>query len=166
MHAWTLFHIQEAVSVQRAAKAAAMAECKAGGGSRGWFQLEEEELQQRRSFVERNSTWQMMQLSCPCPAPSPTHHLINTTSTTKTCWDLNILVAPSCRENGHAFKHSNAVTGEEEDGCVESQTLELFPLRSGDESENRLEKGTNVSAADIDANLTPYQFYEFLPLKN
>lgn len=177
MHAWTLLYNQEPVSIQRAAKAAALAECRAGGGC-GWTQLEEEELQQRRSFVERNATWQMMQLSYPSLSPPintssakkiPAAAAIRTLDPTKQfikTHDLNIFIAPSCREYGHGFSRLNALTNEEEDGCGESQTLQLFPLRSGDDSENNLEKGSDLSAADIDANLTPYQFFEFLPLKN
>ncbi|KAJ0049294.1 hypothetical protein Pint_17034 [Pistacia integerrima] len=169
---------EEPVSIQRAAKAAALAECRAGGGGCGWIQLEEEELHQRRSFVERNATWQMMQLSCPSSSPPintsstnkiPAAAAIRTLDPTKQFFktrDLNIFIAPSCREYGHGFNHLNALTNAEEDGCGGSQTLQLFPLRSGDDSENNLDKGTNVSAADIDANLTPYQFFEFLPLKN
>lgn len=166
--------------MQRAAKAAALADCRAAGGSCGWIHLEEEELQQRRSFVERNATWQMMHLSSPSPFMNTTSSTTKTLSALRTLdpakhsikphHDLNVFIAPNYKENGHGhgFNCLNALTNEEEeeDGCGESHTLELFPLRCGDDSESNLEKGTGMSAADIDANFTPYQFFEFLPLKN
>lgn len=79
--------------------------------------------------------------------------------------DLNILIAPY-RSEGHnhlagvGADHSN----EEEGG--ESQTLQLFPLRSGDGNENINEKEGEISVAAMNTNLTPHQFFEFLPLKN
>lgn len=164
---------EESLSIQRAAKAtAAAAECRTDG----WIQFDEGELQHRRSLVERNAIWQMMQLSC----PSPTTHLINTTTTTRTkeaaavrrmdpklikTRDLNIFIAPY-RSEGHnhlagvGADHSN----EEEGG--ESQTLQLFPLRSGNGNENINEKEGEISVAAMNTNLTPHQFFEFLPLKN
>lgn len=71
MHVFNDF--QESVSTQKAAKAAAVAECRTDG----WIQFDEGELQQRRNFVETNATWQMMQLSF-CAPPA---HLINTPTT-------------------------------------------------------------------------------------
>lgn len=113
----------------------------------------------------------MMQLS----SPSPTPHLINTTSTTTTVTgkataavrridpkllktqDLNIFIAPNRSELG-------ADNCNEEEGG-ESQTLQLFPLRSGDGNENINDKEGEISVAAA-MNTTPYQFFEFLPLKN
>ena len=167
---------QESLSMQRAAKAAA--ECRTDG----WIQFEEEELQQRRSLVERNAIWQMMQLSC----PSPTAHLINTTTTTTTsttketaavrrmdpkllkAQDLNIFIA-RYRSDGHNHLAGYGVGADhsyEEEGG-ESQTLQLFPLRSSDGNENINEKEGEISvAAAMNDNLSPQQFIEFLPLKN
>lgn len=51
---------------------------------------------------------------------------------------------------------------------VESQTLQLFPLRSGggDGCNNINQKEAEISVSAMDSNLTPSQFFEFLPLKN
>lgn len=167
-----------------------MAECRQQGG---WIQFDEAgELQHRssRSLVERNATWQMMQLSCPSP---PTHlintHSINSTTTRatpdhqsaaairamdqkqliKTTHDLNFFFSP-CRENCNGFNYLNTSVGTEDSGCggESDQTLQLFPLRSGDGGTgNNSDKGTDVSVAEaMDANLNPCQFFEFLPLKN
>ncbi|RVW17403.1 WUSCHEL-related homeobox 1 [Vitis vinifera] len=102
------------------------------------------------------------------------HPLINTTTTTRTkeaaavrrmdpklikTRDLNILIAPY-RSEGHnhlagvGADHSN----EEEGG--ESQTLQLFPLRSGDGNENINEKEGEISVAAMNTNLTPHQFFD------
>lgn len=165
---------EESVSMQKAAKAG-VAECRTDG----WLQFDEGELQQRRNFVETNATWQMMQLSH-CAPPT---HLINTptlsaaaTTTTATpatartfdqkfikTRDLNIFIAPY-RENG--MNHLNII-GNEQDGCGESQTLELFPLRSSrDGNDGNNLKESEISISDMDTNFTPSQFFEFLPLKN
>ncbi|XP_030937692.1 WUSCHEL-related homeobox 1-like isoform X2 [Quercus lobata] len=167
---------EESVSIQRSAKAA-VAECMTDG----WIQFDEGELQQRRNFVERNATRQIMQLTCP---PHLTH-LINTptssttTATTTTTQatvrttmeqkliktrDLNIFIAPY-RENG--INHFNSSVSNEEDGCGESQTLQLFPLRSSSDGNNNInERETDISVSAMNANFTPFQFFEFLPLKN
>ncbi|KAG2667626.1 hypothetical protein I3843_15G121700 [Carya illinoinensis] len=178
---------EESVSTQKAAKAAAVAECRTDG----WIQFDEGELQQRRNFVETNATWQMMQLSF-C---APTAHLINTPTTLSSAAaaaatttapattrstidqksiktrDLNIFIAPYRSERG--LNYLNNVSDEFEDiddhGCGESQTLQLFPLRSSrrpDGNDNINDKETEISDSDMNANFTPCQFFEFLPLKN
>lgn len=147
----------------------------------GWLQFDEGELQQRRNIMERNATWHLMQFSCPPPAPARTY-LINTppnvsaacsmattttTVTTRTMdpkliktHDLSFFISPQ-REKGVFHLSSNS---HEDDNCVESnQTLQLFPLCSGDGSSD---KETEISASAMNANLTPSQFFEFLPLKN
>lgn len=184
---------QESVSIQRATKAG-VTECRTDG----WIQFGEGELQQqqRRNFVQRNATWQMMQLSCPSP---PTHHLINTTltpttttSTTMTTptrtalrtmdqkliktQDLSIFIAPPYRYENGVYNHvNNHVFGHEEEDCCgdeyQSQTLQLFPLRSCNESEILGEKETDqISLSAMNGSFsatTPcLQFFEFLPLKN
>lgn len=168
-----LINLQESVSIQRATKAA-VAECRTDG----WIQFDEGELQQRRNFAERNGTWQMMQLSC----PSPPTHLINSPATTtattttnpskvrtmdqkliKTTRDLNIFIAPY-RGNGLNQYYSFNGDGNEDDCCGESQTLQLFPLLS---SSDRNEKESEISLSSMNVNFTaPHQFFEFLPLKN
>lgn len=213
------------VSIQRGAGAA-----KAGVGQAaadqtcitrtdGWIQLGEGELnlQHRRSnFVERNATWQMMQVSCPHPhALLPTtNHLINTSSTpatttpltnstnvstitpstsrkatskmdqrlinTSSSHDLSIFITPHCmrsshenglsNNNGYNYNHLNSLYEDYSTyncSTEESQTLQLFPLRS----EKEITHGHQInSVSDINATAgimtTPCQFFEFLPLKN
>ncbi|KAE9600232.1 hypothetical protein Lalb_Chr14g0370741 [Lupinus albus] len=153
----------------------------------GWLQFDEGELEQRRNFMERNATRHVKQFSCPTPAPAT--YLINTTppyyyynnnaSTTvtrtmdptkliKTHHDLSFFISPQ-RENGVIHLSSYNNTGiEGDDKCVESnQTLLLFPLSSSDGSSNNInDKDTEISDSAMNANLTPSQFFEFLPLKN
>ncbi|KAK6921300.1 Homeobox domain [Dillenia turbinata] len=50
-----------------------------------------------------------------------------------------------------------------EENCEEYQTLELFPLRSGNFEEKENE---TLYIEDTNANFAPHQFFEFLPLKN
>ncbi|XP_054789234.1 WUSCHEL-related homeobox 1 [Prosopis cineraria] len=172
---------EESVSIQRAAKAAAaaaVAECRTDG----WVQFNEGELQQRRNFMERNATWQMIQPSCPPPtaaattAPSTTSNIATDTVTgmdpklSKNHCDLSFFIChPHNTQNG--VIHSNRGILREEDDLnnhVESQTLQLFPLRSGGDgcNNNIKQKETEISVSAMDSNLTPSQFYEFLPLKN
>ncbi|CAL5445269.1 unnamed protein product [Camellia sinensis] len=163
-------------TTQRAAPkaAAAVPEC---GAEDGWVQFDEEEGElQQRNLVERNATWQMMHLSC---SPPPTHlinpsttttSIVTTTTTTNTIpnsetitmdpnliktsrEDLNIFVAPYRDQTGRGA----------------SQTLQLFPLRSsrdGDENTENEAKMSAAAAAAMNPNFTPYQYFEFLPLKN
>ncbi|XWS37582.1 hypothetical protein CRYUN_Cryun19dG0056900 [Craigia yunnanensis] len=171
---------EESVSIQTAAKAA-VAECRADG----WIQFDEGELQQRRNFFERNGTWQKMQLSYFClpPTSSTTATVATSTATSITtapkptairtmdpkqqlikAHDLNIFIAP-CRQNGNVLHQFNTARNQD-DGHGESQTLQLFPIRSGDGTDIAKEKENEITAAAVTANLTPYQFFEFLPLKN
>ncbi|KAK7271198.1 hypothetical protein RJT34_26899 [Clitoria ternatea] len=185
---------EESVSTQRAAKAGVAAECRTDG----WLQFGEGELQQRRYFLERNATWHVMQLPCPSPPPAPpvTHHLINTnasaamattstitTLTTTTTMDpmlikthdLTSFISPHHKVMHLISSSSNSssedVYDDVDDKFVDSQTLQLFPLRSGDgrrNSDNIDHKETQISSASSmnNANFTPSQFFEFLPLKN
>lgn len=166
-----LIELQESVSVQRSTKVAAAEYNRQGG----WVQFDEaaagETQQHRRSFVERNATWQMMQY-CSCPhQTAPTLTAMDQKQLIKGTNDLNIIISPY-RENGHDFNHyHNIVTDEGDHGGGESQTLQLFPLRSGggndDSIDNTSDKVTDVSITAIDANnLNPCQFFEFIPLKN
>ncbi|KAL9330347.1 hypothetical protein ACSQ67_005350 [Phaseolus vulgaris] len=165
---------KESVSIQRAA---AKADCR----TEGWLQFDEEELhhtQHTRNLMERNATWHMMQLSCP-PPPSVSPHLINTPPTISTSsmattpsvtarvmdpkliktHDLSFFISPN-REN--SIIHLSSINTD--DNSVESQTLQLFPIRNGDESSDNLNhhKETEVSVSAMNA---PSQFFEFLPLK-
>uniref|UniRef100_A0A0R0IK13 Homeobox domain-containing protein n=1 Tax=Glycine max TaxID=3847 RepID=A0A0R0IK13_SOYBN len=185
---------EESVSTQRTAKAVAAAESRTDG----WLLLDEGELQQRRNLFERNATWHhVMQLPCPSPS-APVTHLINTTpnasaasssmtTTTTTVTttrrrkmdpnliikthDLSFFISPLQRENSVIYLSSSSSTSED-DNCVdESQTLQLFPLRStGDGSSDNMMKDNeteiSTSAMNNANNLTtPGQFFEFLPMK-
>lgn len=212
-----VLNLQEShVSIQRAAGAAKAGVVGQGAEScirtDGWIQLGEGELQlqhKRNNFVERNATWQMMQLSCPHPHASlPTNlintpNITNTTTTTTTTTrrsrttasvisstmdqrllktstnDLSIFITPAYRSenglinNGYSYLSSSKVNSEEEDynnNCSEeSQTLELFPLRSGDDNGSEKESHDqilSVSAMNAGVMTMPCQFFEFLPLKN
>ncbi|KAA8542820.1 hypothetical protein F0562_023972 [Nyssa sinensis] len=160
---------EKTVPIQRAAKAA-VAECRTDG----WLQFDARELQHTRSLVERNGTWQMMQSSCSHPT-----HLINTstaaTSTTPATvttmypkfiknQDLNIFIAPYREDLNRLVS-----VGHADEACYrvgESKTLQLFPLRTGEGNQDVGEKETEVSITAMNDNFTPYQFFEFLPLKN
>ncbi|KAL5174740.1 WUSCHEL-related homeobox 1 [Glycine soja] len=169
---------EESVTIQRAAKAA-IAECRTDG----WLQFDEGELQHRRNFMERNATWHMMQLPCP-PPPTVSPHLINTPSPTTSMapattvtarlmdpkliktHDLSFFISPNTnRENG--IIHLSSISTQDHNNSVESQTLQLFPIRNNaDESscDNiNHQKETEVSVSAMNA---PSQFFEFLPLKN
>ncbi|XVF53793.1 hypothetical protein PTKIN_Ptkin05aG0127300 [Pterospermum kingtungense] len=151
---------EDSVSIQTAEKAA-VAECRAGG----WIQFEE----------RRNGTWQKMQLSYSSTPATSTATTITTApiptairamdpkqqqQLIKTTYDLNIFTAP-CRQNGNVLDHFNTATNQN-DASGDSQTLQLFPLRSGDATHIHKEKENEISVATV----TPYQFFEFLPLKN
>ena len=155
--------------------------------------------------MERNATWQPVQLSCPPLPPLPTCHVINnpttvttntitTTSNSSSCRTASLLMrtmgkrliknntgnqydhltifktTPYREENGNAIINSSELNSSESDQ-EESQTLELFPLRSGDytnekETELSVVSAMSYSTNDITTSVTPCQFFEFLPLKN
>ncbi|KAJ6881777.1 WUSCHEL-related homeobox 1-like [Populus alba x Populus x berolinensis] len=168
---------EESVSISKASKAA-MAEYYRPDGR---IEFDEGEiLQHRRNLMERNATWEMMPFSCPSPT-----HLLNTISSATAAMDptklmnahdLNIFIAPYI-ENGHHgalinhFNNSAINEGDEycRDGYDESQTLQLFPLRSGGNGNNIERDGNEVSvsaAESLNANdFAPCQFFEFLPLR-
>ncbi|XP_028761971.1 WUSCHEL-related homeobox 1-like [Neltuma alba] len=172
---------EESVSIQRAAKAAAAAAAVAESRTDGWVQFHEGELQQRRNFMERNATWQMLQpSSCPPPtaaattAPSTTSIIATNAATVmdpklvKNHCNISFFMSPHT-ENGVIHPNSNGILREDDhNNHVESQTLQLFPLRSGGDGCNNInQKETEISVSSaMDSNLTPSQFFEFLPLKN
>ncbi|XP_065850661.1 WUSCHEL-related homeobox 1 [Euphorbia lathyris] len=176
---------EELMSTQRAGAAGGkggnVTECREI--EEGWYQLDEMEFQNRKNFIQRNDTWQqMMQLSCPSP---PTHLINNTTSSSSASFSTltkstssiptirtmdpkliktNIFLAPYCSETAHLFNEEDG-----ENGCGESQTLQLFPLRSNTINEGKHiinGKEIETSSAAINANFPPSRFFEFLPLKN
>ncbi|QCD85443.1 hypothetical protein DEO72_LG2g5803 [Vigna unguiculata] len=170
---------KESVSIQRAAKAAVAADCRTDG----WLQFDEGELQHTRNLMERNATWHMMQLPCPSP-PTVSPHFINAPPTISTATmattpsvtqrvmdpklikthDLSFFLSPNT-ENG-VIHLSSINTYTPDDISVESQTLQLFPVRNEDDegSDNiNHQKETEVSVSAMNA---PSQFFEFLPLKN
>ncbi|XP_031407401.1 WUSCHEL-related homeobox 1 isoform X3 [Punica granatum] len=139
-----------------------------------------------------NDMWQMMQHHQQSFPPPPATHLINTPRMDPKLTDSNkspsnhhltrFLIAPppppppfySIRPyheeifiNSHLHNVSDEDEGDQEDdGEYEnSQTLQLFPLRSGDSYAN--EKETEMSVSAINSFVAhPHQFFEFLPLKN
>ncbi|KAK4752560.1 hypothetical protein SAY87_021358 [Trapa incisa] len=70
--------------------------------------------------------------------------------------------------NSHPLdiSHRGEVDVAEENEFESSQTLELFPLRSGDGNGYTNDKETEMSASTINSFVAhPHQFFEFLPLK-
>ncbi|KAG9131219.1 hypothetical protein Leryth_006084 [Lithospermum erythrorhizon] len=130
-----------------------MAASKTGGA-------DHDDLQQLRNrsrtlmIMERNDTW---------------HHLINSTiTTTAPCLSptVGIIDPKPHQEYANIFLDFNSTTrnGVQENGesCFqESPTLELFPLRSEND-----EHGKEAQIIGSESMDTPYQFFEFLPLKN
>ncbi|KAF5734559.1 WUSCHEL putative isoform 1 [Tripterygium wilfordii] len=187
---------EQSISIQRAAKATTtIAEsCIAVDRHGVWipFDGEDQLQQQRRNFInmERNATWQMMQLSC------STNHLIEASSTANPTpppasanTAVSAVIAPAIlsrmdrkyslfksHDKSNIFKadydlNSRRTACDEEDhenGFGESQTLELFPLQSSNnrDSMTSKEKESTHEELTMNANLTSYQFFEFLPLKN
>nr|ACA64093.1 MAEWEST protein [Petunia x hybrida] len=169
-------------------KAAAVAEYRS---AERWIPFDEgaTEMQQRRSLLaERNATWQMMHLSCSPPTP---HHHMNNSSTSNTITTtttiisspstprtmepkhfpkvkdhLNIFITPF-RTDDHSKHSLSEIHGD-------SQTLELFPLRSNNEinDENNISEKDDieisgaVATSNTNFSGSNYQFFEFLPLKN
>ncbi|KAL3818616.1 hypothetical protein ACJIZ3_004521 [Penstemon smallii] len=163
------------IAPEKQGRSGAPTECK--GADDGWLQFdynnnnnnnneeeeaaaaaEEEEittiLQQRK-----NATWQqMMHLSCSSsssPAPITTTTTTTIQSTTMVMpkdKHLNILLEPY---------GSNGRGGGEE--AAATQTLQLFPLLGdGDEKDN----ASTMMDSTTNHHVTPYPFFEFLPLKN
>ncbi|KAK9277184.1 hypothetical protein L1049_006723 [Liquidambar formosana] len=126
----------------------------------GWIQLEERELQQRRDTVERHATWQMMESS----SPSPPIHLVDTIATPRE----EALRTMDAKYINRTQNYSILFTpNTQDDASRESQTLQLFPLRSNDPSGvNVSKKDPQVPMTTRNTNFTPSQFFEFLPLKN
>ncbi|XWS34491.1 hypothetical protein CRYUN_Cryun21dG0042800 [Craigia yunnanensis] len=121
-----------------------------------WIQIQQKELQQRKSRVGRVSTWPAMKLPC-----SPIY-LINSMNTTslETRRVLNT-------QNLCSFKpHQENITTLEDENR-EDQTLELFPLGSNHRNGiNVSKKDSQVPIRAINTTFTPNQYFEFLPLKN
>ncbi|CAN4088749.1 unnamed protein product [Withania somnifera] len=85
---------------------------------------------------------------------------------------LNIFIAPfrsACDQKQENI--INIIGDDDEEGHGESQTLELFPLRSSNDNndENNFSDKDEIGAAANSNNnfsCSHYQFFEFLPLKN
>ncbi|KAL2461747.1 WUSCHEL-related homeobox 1 [Abeliophyllum distichum] len=129
----------------------------------GWLQFEKAELQQKRNLVERKNRWQMMHLSCSSfhtrlinsthIAMDPNHMKLqgfNMISNRKIPWSDSAVHEP-CNCNAQCL-----------DNCRESETLQLFPLRTGHGNEG-VEVSATATSSDFSAQ---YQFFEFLPLKD
>ncbi|KAL3512178.1 hypothetical protein ACH5RR_024895 [Cinchona calisaya] len=191
---------EKTVSIQRTTAKAAIPERRAADHGWVHFDEEEAELQQRKSLdQERNATWEMMQFSCSSSSSSPTNNFIinSTTSSPATTTTipltssrklmnprqviknheggLNIFTTPY-REDFHSHlvgASSNIIVHEaiSNPHGGESQTLQLFPLRSYDEDVNHdvAEKERDGSLEEMNtASMSThnYKFFEFLPLKN
>ena len=146
--------------------------------------------------MERNATWQMLHpSSSSCPtnttpimatttASSTTNSIIATNRVTlvdpkllKNYCDNNICFFNIPPLTDESIIHSNS---EEDDHHrhnnnnhdVDSQTLQLFPLRSGAGDNGcyniNNQKQKEISVCSMDSNFNPasQQFFEFLPLKN
>ncbi|OMO71499.1 hypothetical protein CCACVL1_18194 [Corchorus capsularis] len=167
---------EESVSIETAAKAS-VAECRVADG---WIQFDEGELQHTRNNVERNATWQQQQQqqkiqfsntnlinnsTTSAGAATPTIRKMDPkqSSLIKTHDHLNIFIAPNVLD--HLINHNQEDHHHQDHDHGDSQTLQLFPLRSDNvkEKENGM---ISVAAAVSDNFTTPYQFFEFLPLKN
>ncbi|KAK7251732.1 hypothetical protein RIF29_35182 [Crotalaria pallida] len=174
---------EESVSIQRAAAAAAakasVSECRTDG----WLQFDEGELQQRRNFMERNATWHMMHPTTTTTVNNVTapSYLLNTpplNTTTVTAAAARLMDPTRLIKNHHDLSSffisphrelSNIVNNTKDinDNCVESLTLQLFPIGNGDGSSGNIsqQKETDISISAMNAP-PPSQFFEFLPLKN
>ncbi|OIW10128.1 hypothetical protein TanjilG_21965 [Lupinus angustifolius] len=169
---------EESVSIQRAEEAAKaeVSECRTDG----WFQFDEGELEQRRNFMERNATWHMMQLpphpptvvapyliktSTPLNTSTVTSRLMDPTSLIKNHHNLRFFISPHKSELS-SINNNNNTEDIIENCAVESQTLQLFPIRNGDCSSdnNNQQKETDISISAM--NAPPSQFIEFLPLRS
>lgn len=129
-----------------------------------WPQFEERELHQHKSYsVEKNATWQAMDLS-----PSSCHiQLINNFTTRSSS---SRFLNSHQKQNSWLMKPRRKSEKETnpDDDVEEVETLELFPLCSSDDC-NKVQgrkNDTEVPITDINTKLNPNQFFEFLPLKN
>ncbi|KAI6683503.1 hypothetical protein NL676_029416 [Syzygium grande] len=160
----------------KAGSAATLAERRTRSSSSDqWIKFDDGEFQWTRrhsnsNLLDRNATWQMVQLP-PCPHPT---HLINTTTASTVTPPAAPTLHPAARASmdpnkiirahdlrsffmSSPFRDSPELANGGGRGCEEdSQTLQLFPLRSGDDVD---EKSASPPSHQ-------HQFFEFLPLKN
>ncbi|WCJ42068.1 WUSCHEL related homeobox 1 [Euphorbia peplus] len=168
--------------------------CREREEERSWYHPLDDQMEfqtNRINIHPKNATWHhMMHLSSDHHHHPIHHHQINTTSpptfpnfnssltpppkitTIRTSMDpkhlikTNIFIAPYYSENGNLFNFED----DQENGCGESQTLELFPLCSSKINEAKHiinAKESETSGAAMNSNFsTPSRFFEFLPLKN
>ncbi|KAE9613844.1 putative transcription factor homeobox-WOX family [Lupinus albus] len=166
---------EESVSIQRAEETAKaeVSECR----TEGWLQFDEGELEQRRNFMERNATWHMMMQLPPHPPTLVAPYLIKTPLNTSTHVTARLMDPTRLIKNHHDLssflisphRSELSINNTEDiiDNCaVESQTLQLFPIRNGDCSSDNInqQKKTDISISAM--NAPPSHFIEFLPLKN
>ncbi|KAJ8553481.1 hypothetical protein K7X08_024159 [Anisodus acutangulus] len=106
--------------------------------------------------------------SCPSTPRAMDHHQPKRLLKAKD--HLNIFIAPF-RAGDQKHENIENILGDDEEGHGDSQTLELFPLRCSNDSndENKFtEKDEIGAAANSNNNFSgsQYQFFEFLPLRN
>ncbi|KAA8529044.1 hypothetical protein F0562_033468 [Nyssa sinensis] len=136
---------EECVSIHRAVAAESRPD--------GWTQFEERELQQSSSSSLRanHATW----LSC-----TPPTNLSNITATTES--EAFGITDPKLSTNTQNFNRERINFANIEDENRQSQTLQLFPLRSNGWNAINDAENTEVPITNIDINFTPNQFFEFL----
>nr|AEL30893.1 STENOFOLIA 1 [Nicotiana sylvestris] len=108
---------------------------------------------------------------CSSNTPSTPRTTMEPKQLFKTKDHLNIFIAPFRTDNR---KHENMENIVGDEGQEESQTLELFPLRSSNDNndDNNFSEKDEVEISGADANSNSNfsgshcQFFEFLPLKN
>ncbi|KAG8388030.1 hypothetical protein BUALT_Bualt02G0082800 [Buddleja alternifolia] len=150
---------EKTLSTTPGAAKAGEAESKADG----WAELaDEEELQDRR-----NATWQMMHLSSSSSSTLLTN-LINPPSSAATVTStINQSTLIRMETNPHNFIN---IYNADHSSNGDAQTLQLFPLQSSTCRQRLRDENTDgedeSGAAMCGDSITPYQFFEFLPLKN
>ncbi|KAK9091635.1 hypothetical protein Sjap_024812 [Stephania japonica] len=141
----------------------------------GWMRFEDLELQKS---IEKQQTWQPMQLCC-SSSPTTTTTPTTTTAAAETMRILNssskLFMMPNNHQN-HAYPLTSSPIGVLNDHRYQyrrdgqcrddhqSHTLQLFPLRStrGHE-DNELQQHVKENESEMDANSSaPYEFIEFL----
>ncbi|MFQ6659760.1 hypothetical protein Gotur_028530 [Gossypium turneri] len=189
---------EESASIQMAAKAS-VSECRADGWIQ--FE-EGELQQRKNFVERNDTWQHKMQFSYSClspvlsPNPTSTTAAISTVTTVappppirpmdpkhqyqhqqlfKTHHGLNNIFKSPCRynnNNANVFDFNFVRNQEATLGECDSQTLQLFPLRSGndDGSDDSNEKENEISIATAPGNANlggpNHQFFEFLPLKS
>lgn len=173
---------QESGPIQRAAKASLMAatDCRTDNG---WIQFQELHQQTKNNnnnFAQKNSNCSnsnnnnndaassLQLIHCSAAVLGGGQIMMNTTPTITTTATITTIMHQNGIEELEELEE-----GEGELGCgEESETLQLFPLCSDHHTRNCEIIGGKNGCETVEnsgmnsSNLTPLQFFEFLPLKN